>query len=143
MGPPISRADMEEVVRTMHANPDYRHCPVDELASVHPGSFIRYIVRSGNRSEKLYKVGAGYFKNAMFCPKKHSQMFWIHSKKRNGPFKIYKKSVVCVFVKDRPGVKLANDIAEFKRTIIEDRNATHNEMVYVMKAIKKVADKIN
>ena len=141
MAPLISHDDMKQVVRTMYASPDYHFCPKNEWVGIFPGSFVKYIVRSGPHRNRLYKVGAGFFKNATFSPEHQCNVLWFHSKRREEPFKIFEKNLRCVFVKDRIGERLAQRIEGFERLVAAERQANHNENLLIMKAVAHLNDK--
>jgi hypothetical protein len=111
----LSEEELAEALRTIVSDPTYVKVPIRDIMKLPTGRYVKYVLRS-TRTKGRYTIGAGFFKNHYYDPKKSRHVMWIHNKRREKPMPIIHTNIAYVFLKVGAIERLAASVEDAKKS---------------------------
>ncbi len=133
----LNGEELAEALRTIVGDPTYTKVPVKDLMRLPSGRYVKYVLRSVRYKDK-FTIGAGFFKNHYYDPKKDRHIMWIHNKRREKPMPIHHVNIAYVFLKIGQLERLTALVEDAKKSELSHTVSILTAVKHVTEAVKDI-----
>lgn len=132
----LNSEQLAEALRTIVSDPTYVRVKVKDIMKLPSGRYIKYVLRSVRYKDK-FTIGAGFFGNHYYDPKKDRHVMWVHVhvKGVKKPVPIHHVNIASVFLK----------VGQLERltALVEDAKKSElSHTVSILTAVKHVTEAV-